>query len=161
VNILERLRRADEDVYFLWIGGPRAETAGEFERIEALASRLGVSDRLVFTELTKEPGKYFETIDVFALTSREDPFPLVCLEAASLGKPVICFAGAGGMPEFVGTDAGAVVPLGDVDEFAREIAQFKSDRGSRIEVGRRAKEKVENEFSMESSCLKLEKMILG
>lgn len=160
-NILKRSREMGEDVYFLWIGGPRADTAREFEKVEALARQLGISDRLIFTGLTNEPGKYFQTIDVFALTSREDPFPLVCLEAASLGKPVICFAGAGGMPEFVGTDAGAVVPLGDVDEFAREIARFKSDRGSLTRAGERAKEKVENEFSMESSCLKLEKLILG
>ena len=40
----------------------------------------------------------------------EDPYTLVCLEAAALEKPYVCFEGAGGSPEFVEEDCGFVVP---------------------------------------------------
>ena len=57
---------------------------------------------------------YFSIFDVFALMFREDPFPLVCLEAALLEKPNLCFARAGGASELVESDSGFVVPYLDL-----------------------------------------------
>jgi glycosyltransferase involved in cell wall biosynthesis len=59
--------------------------------------------------------KYFAAFDVFALVSREDPFPVVCLEAASLGKPIVCFNSSDGEKEFVENDCGFVVPDLDIE----------------------------------------------
>jgi hypothetical protein len=38
----------------------------------------------------------------------------VCLEAAALGKPIICFGDAGGMPEFIEEVCELVVPYLDI-----------------------------------------------
>ncbi len=99
--VAANLSESINDIYFLWVGGASRYSATEFEQSLDEIERLGLS-RVIITGSQKEPGSYFANMDVFALTSREDPFPLVCLEAASLSKPVICFAGAGGIPEFVG-----------------------------------------------------------
>ena len=48
--------------------------------------------------------------DIFLLSSREDPYPLVVLEAAFQKVPTICFKEAGGIQEFVGDDAGWCMP---------------------------------------------------
>jgi glycosyltransferase involved in cell wall biosynthesis len=80
--------------------------------------------------------------DVFALTSREDPYPLVCLEAAALGKPIVCFAGAGGAPEFVEQDCGFVVPYFDVTAMAGRIASLLESADCRIKMGAAARRKV-------------------
>lgn len=48
--------------------------------------------------------------DIFLLSSREDPYPLVVLEAAFQKVPTICFKEAGGIKEFVGDDAGWCMP---------------------------------------------------
>ena len=40
---------------------------------------------------------FFAAANAFALTSREDPFPSVALEALSLGVPVVAFEGSGGI----------------------------------------------------------------
>jgi glycosyltransferase involved in cell wall biosynthesis len=42
--------------------------------------------------------------DVFFLTSREDPFPTVALEALAVGVPVVCYAGTGGIADLVGSN---------------------------------------------------------
>ncbi len=70
------------------------------------------------------PMDYFNAANVFILPSREDPFPLVMLEAATCKLPVIGFEGSGGVTEFVESDAGFTVPYLDVDEMAKRIAQL-------------------------------------
>ena len=110
-------RKPEASIFFAWIGGANKDDFRLFE-LNYDADRLDVSDRIRFLEHTPNPLDYFAAIDVFAMVSREDPYPLVCLEAASLGKPVICFADAGGMPEFVEDDCGYVVPYLDLNAFA-------------------------------------------
>ncbi len=85
---------------------------------------------------------YLKAGDLFILPSREDPFPLVCLEAAMCGLPVLCFRDAGGMPEFVEEDAGFVVPFEDTKKLAEKIVQLHDDPELRERLGRQAREKV-------------------
>jgi glycosyltransferase involved in cell wall biosynthesis len=40
-------------------------------------------------------------MDVFFLSSREDPFPLVMLEAAHVGKPIVGVRASGGVNDFL------------------------------------------------------------
>ena len=65
----------------------------------------------------------FSAADAFALTSREDPFPTVVLEALSAGLPVVAFDRSGGIPDMLReTQQGDVVPYGDVTAMAAAIA---------------------------------------
>src|SRR5207302_5708906 len=86
--------------------------------------------------------------DVFLLPSREDPFPLVCLEAADCGLPVICFADAGGMPDFVGNERGATVPYLDVEHMAAELVSLLRDDARRRLCAERASQKVRANFDV-------------
>jgi glycosyltransferase involved in cell wall biosynthesis len=123
---------------FIWIGGARA---GDASLIEARydAEKLGLADDVLFIEHLSDPVPYYSAIDAFALTSREDPFPLVCLEAASLGKPMVCFADAGGMPEFVRDDAGYAVPYLDLDAFAARLIELEQDPEMSVRLGTTAR----------------------
>jgi glycosyltransferase involved in cell wall biosynthesis len=62
-----------------------------------------------------DPRPWFAAADVFLLTSREDPFPSVVLEALSADLPVVAFDGGGGVPELLAAGAGACVAMGDAD----------------------------------------------
>jgi hypothetical protein len=65
----------------------------------------------------------FSAADAFALTSREDPFPTVVLEALSAGLPVVAFDRSGGIPDMLReTGQGDVVPYGDLTAMAATIA---------------------------------------
>ena len=123
--------------------------------------RLHQKERVIFTGFVKDPQNYFATFDLFALTSREDPFPLVALEAASLGKPVICFENAGGMPEFIETDAGSIVPYGDVEAFSERIGDYLRTPDRIAAEGEAARIKTSNRFSQENACNRLYEIISG
>jgi glycosyltransferase involved in cell wall biosynthesis len=64
------------------------------------------------------------------------------LEAAALEKPIICFAGAGGMPEFVEDDCGFVVPYLDITAMAERVACLLDSPECRLKMGEAACRKV-------------------
>jgi glycosyltransferase involved in cell wall biosynthesis len=139
-RLVQRAVPPEIPVHFLWVGGP---TSGvEFEQLLHDATRLGVGEIVHFVGAQSAPGRYFSRFGVFFLTSREDPFPLACLEAAAAGVPILCFAEAGGMPEFVGSDAGVVVPYLDAQAAAHEILALARSPERRMRLGRRAASKV-------------------
>lgn len=126
---------ADLPLYFLWVGGHASW------EIEYDISKLGLNT-VRFVSHTSNAIDYFNVMDVFALVSRIDPYPLVCLEAASLGKPVICFDHAGGMQEFVEDDCGFVVPYLGIAEMAEKILLLQNTPSLGSRLGARGQQKV-------------------
>ena len=124
INVAHRVVKeiGREDVYFYWIGSDAADL--EQPGFEARIQQLGLDGHVAFLGEMVDPREYFLAGDVFLLTSREDPFPLVCLEAADCGLPIVCFESAGGMPDFVKNDAGFVVPLERTDLMADKVMHF-------------------------------------
>lgn len=161
---VEAARRAiasRDDVYFIWTGGPTPSSAKEHADIERDIRNHGLAERIKFTGLTSEPENYLAAINVFASTSREDPFPLICLEAAGFGKPIIYFEKAGGMTEFVGNDAGRIVPYEDTEAFAEAILEYAERPEAARRAGEAARQKLRGDFSAERSCRTIEKILLG
>jgi hypothetical protein len=87
--------------------------------------------------------------DLFCLVSREDPFPLVVLEAAALGKPTVCFQQAGGTPEFCALGGGIAVPYLDVDAMAAVLIELIEGESRRSELGQRAAQLAREQFDIE------------
>lgn len=133
-------RVGDLPVHFLWLGGHPLNI--DFVRARHDVERAGLGDRVHLLGAAKDPSWFFAAIDVFALTSREDPFPLVMLEAAAAGKPIVCFDGSGGAAEFVGEDGGRVVPYLDTIAFAEALVELLRDPAERERAGRAAARKV-------------------
>jgi glycosyltransferase involved in cell wall biosynthesis len=103
-------RRTRHPVQFVWMGGPLQGT--DWERVRADRDRAG-ADHVQFIGVQDDPLPWYAMADVFALTSHEDPFPLVCLESAAMGTPIVTYRN-GGMPEMLEA-AGPEAALGVVD----------------------------------------------
>jgi glycosyltransferase involved in cell wall biosynthesis len=132
-------------VRFVWFG----EDPGGIERphLQRDVDRLAIGSRVHFAGPTDAPEHYYADFDLFALTSREDPFPLVCLEAAQYALPVLCFEGAGGAPEFIGKEAGAVVPYLDVAAMADAVLSLAAEPDVRRALGAAAAERVGRDYT--------------
>ena len=94
---------------------------------------------------TANPYAHMRRFDVATLPSRDDPFPLVVLEAMLLGTPVVAFA-VGGVARQIG-DASVVVPPGDVAAFAREVVNLLTDEDARRHLGALAQARVSGLYS--------------
>jgi glycosyltransferase involved in cell wall biosynthesis len=156
VELAEQLCQLHPDIYFVWVGEYPAKVDNYAARLRSIVSG---NDRIIFTGRKRDLGTYFERADVFALTSLEDPFPLVCLEAAECAKPIICFADAGGMPEFVEDDCGFVVPLGDLSQFADRILRLRVDPTLKKKLGLSAAVKVRQRHNLNTSCSRIAELI--
>lgn len=150
-------RQKQASIYFLWVGGDN--TRLQFGQLWHDVQHLGLGKYIRFLGSQIDPFSYFAASDVFVLTSREDPFPLVCLEAASLGKPIVCFDKAGGMPEFVEDDAGVVVPYLDLDTMAATVMNVLQSPEVRERLGRRARQKVRERHDIEQTAPRIVRTI--
>jgi glycosyltransferase involved in cell wall biosynthesis len=94
-------------------------------------------------------------MDVFALTSREDPFPLVMLEAAARRLPIVCFEASGGGPEFVGNERGYIAPYLDTTAFSLHLDTLRRSAEIRKRMGLAAAETVRREYVVETQGPKI------
>jgi len=124
-----RVRRAKPEstaarALFVWVGEDQSgATFGNWCRHDA--ERLGVAEHIRFVGPDTDPARWFAGADVFALTSREDPYPMVNLEAINAGLPVVAFEGGGGAPEILTPNGiGATVPYADPRAFGSALARF-------------------------------------
>lgn len=93
---------------------------------------------------------WFSAADVFALTSREDPFPTVVLEALGSGLRVAAFEESGGIPDLLRRlSAGVAVPMGDATALAGAIRQQLAT-GTAESARRRLASRAHARFSFEA-----------
>ena len=111
------------NLHFIWVGHIHGEL--EVWLKEDLA-RCQVKN-FTFLPYSEDVSRFLSAADVFFLSSREDPFPSVVLEALAMGLPVVGFDGAGGFGDLLqDPDLGALVPYGDVEAAVEAIARFTS-----------------------------------
>lgn len=143
-----------ETLFFLWIGSEQDQS--QFGRwCEHDLAAVGLTRTVRFAGGRRSTADYFGAADAFALTSREDPFPMVGLEAMARGVPVVAFEGAGGAPEVLGEGAGIVVPYLDVREMARSVVCLCEAPAFRSEIGRQARRRIEARYQWSAYVRKL------
>lgn len=104
------------------------------------AANLGDSFQLLGA--MKDLGPAYQKADLFFLSSRFDPLPIVGQLAMLQGLPVLSFDDAGGIPEFLEKNPVAsygVVPYLDVNAAAEKIASLIRDPELRKSVGNAGK----------------------
>ena len=154
---LLRRRNPSRPFWFVWVGSEGDEE--ERRQLKHDIEKAGIADCFCWTGEVSNPLDYFACLDAFALVSREDPFPLVCLEAALLGKPILCFAGAGGTPELIEDDSGFVVPYLDLNLLADKLLLLGGDEQLRQKMGACGAAKVRERFSLDVMAPRLHRVI--
>ncbi len=147
VAMAVRERLVGHEVHFVWLGG---EPGGpEFWRAENRVRPSQIPAGVHFLGSQPNPLDYLGLMDVFALTSREDPFPRVCMEAAAVGTPIVTFDN-GGAPELVRKGCGFVVPYLDVEQMADRVVELLTDEPLRGRLGATGAEVVRAEHTVET-----------
>jgi len=138
--------RSRRDSRLLLIGS--GEDAGDLRRRVAALSLPGVHLIDEWVQDRARMRSLLSAADVYAFPSRHEGLPVSPLEAMACGVPVVA-ADASGVVDVVG-DAGVVVPRDDVDALAGAILALLDDHDRRDELGRRARLRAEEHFSLES-----------
>jgi glycosyltransferase involved in cell wall biosynthesis len=136
---------ADLDGASLVLVGDGSERA----RLEDLARRVGVADRITWTGWQDDPRAYLPTFDVLAFPSRFEGFPLAILEAL-LGRSAVVASDVGSVGEVVvDGETGLLVPRDDPRALARAIRRLLDDAELRVRVGDAGRRLVLDRFTAE------------
>ncbi len=145
-------RKSKLPIYFVWVGMPEGNLHDE---LMLDVQKAGLTDRIRLVAPTPAVLQYMAHFSVLALTSREDPYPLVVLEAGLSKVPVLCFTEAGGAPELVGDDGGYVVPYLDLAGMAERIMHLAENAPQQQQMGQRLEQKVIERHSSNQSTQQL------
>jgi len=112
---------ADLPFHAVWIGcgeGSAARVSLEWD-----LQRMGLEDCVSLLPSVSMPTFRWvlSRFHVLTLLSREDPFPLVVLEAGLLGVPTVCFAGSGAIPEMAAAGRCVSVNYLDLPAYAAAV----------------------------------------
>lgn len=149
-TLLEAVAEVPEAEFALAGEGP------ERERLEALAARLGVADRVHFLGRREDVPELLAACDVFALPSLYEGSSLAVMEAMAAGRAVVSSA-IGGTDELVedGRD-GLLVPPGDTAALAAALRRLLGDQRLRDSLAAAGRERVEREFGREAMARRVE-----
>ena len=151
IRALPALQQAIPDIRYVVVGSGPDEAS-----LRALASELGVAERVIFTGNVpaEQIPAYYQFCDLYVMPSRlsddgseVEGFGLAYLEAGAAGKAVIA-AHSGGVDAAVldGQTGFLIEPL-DVAELARRVTQLASDPTLARQMGETARARVWSEFS--------------
>ncbi|HRH70979.1 MAG TPA: glycosyltransferase family 4 protein [Flavobacteriales bacterium] len=147
-----------ENAEFVIVGaGP------QLDRLKALASRLGIDDRVTFTgELPWRDGlKQFQQADVLVHPSLHDSGGFVLLEAMEMRKPVICLD-LGGPGVYVNSSTGFAVKARSIpqviDDLADAMRILAVDEAMRARLGEAGHQRAVREFTWESKAQQLDRI---
>lgn len=118
------------------------------QRIEqVLATRPELASRIHFPGIQSDTAPFYLGADAFALTSREDPFPSVILEALDAGLPVVGFHGAGGFTELANRGVLTLVPHSDAVALSEEIDALSRPSAARDAMTQASRTLVDTDYS--------------
>lgn len=113
-------------IKFVWIGSFESDKR-ELE-FRNLIKEKQLDANLIFTGGLSYDIYNFSPLDVFFLSSKEDTYPLVVLEAAIMKVPTICFSGSGGIIEFIEDEVGWLINDFSTGDAANKIIELQKEK---------------------------------
>lgn len=121
----------------------------EWEDLRVMAQGLDVSNRLVLPGFVDDVPGLLADLDLFVLSSHREGHPMVLLEAMAMARPVVA-TDIPGVGDTIsdGVD-GRLVPPADPNALAAAIQAMIRDPAGAQRMARRARQKVEREYTVE------------
>jgi glycosyltransferase involved in cell wall biosynthesis len=129
------------NIRFIWVGADK--TTDTYKKATEFISKNKLEFNILIIEKQKNVQKFYEGFNLLLITSREDPYPLVTLEAAQNNLPILCFdEQAGGAADFVAEDCGKIIPYLNTELAAKTVIELANNVTLCSEMANNAFEKV-------------------
>jgi glycosyltransferase involved in cell wall biosynthesis len=139
------------DAFFLVVGEGRERRA-----LERLACRYGLAARVRFTGMVNDVPELCQRISLLLHCADTEGTPRAVLHAMGAGVPVVARA-VGGIPEMITDGAeGVLVSSADPRAMADRAVWLLTNSNERLVMGRRARHRVQSEFTIELMCTRVE-----
>jgi glycosyltransferase involved in cell wall biosynthesis len=139
-----RVRAGQEDTVLLLVGGGSLQ-----EETEALTRSLGLTAAVRFLGMRSDVPELMSAADAYVMSSAWEGMPLVLLEAAAAGLPVVATLVGGNQEVVRHEETGFLVPPGDSDSLGDAMLRLtRSPEAERRAMGRRGREYVQRQYRL-------------
>jgi glycosyltransferase involved in cell wall biosynthesis len=156
---LDRLIRA-----WQWVPDVPLVVAGNDEenylpQLQALASSLGIADRIVFVGAVGDEHKWalYQNAELFVLPSYSENFGNVVAEAMAMGCPVVVTPEVG-ISSLVQSEGAGIVSDGAPERLAAAISELLANRACRTDMGMRGRAAASAKLSWSGIAAEMEQL---
>jgi glycosyltransferase involved in cell wall biosynthesis len=158
LELAHRLRAENNSHRYKFLVIGSKEDENYYRKFKEDIDKFGLKDNLILLEDIQDVSPYYGAMDIFVSTAREDPFPLVVLEAMASGLPVVGFS-VGGIPEAVTELCGILIPSMDISAMVDEIRKLSSTPLRMAEMGNAGAARIREKFSLMKNVNDIERII--
>jgi glycosyltransferase involved in cell wall biosynthesis len=150
------------DFYLIIAGNPTKNEGEEFiNELKERVKKFKLEKNISFTGRINDSADFYSAIDLFAMASQSESYGLVTIEAMLAGTPVIG-TNTGGTPELLNYgEYGVIYKSGDIEDFAGKVIEIYNNYNVYLEKSRAARKNTMQEYSHQTECENLEKIIFG
>jgi len=162
LNAAQKLIRLEEneEYHFIWTGKILNEELREWYKLQF--EKYHIEDRFHNIDFITDKKEYQNLVacsDVFWLTSREDPFPSVMIEALEFDTPVLAFKNSGGANTLLAENRGILIENFDVEELAKTTKKLIENPSKTKELLDNAQKYIAEKLQFSDYINTLEKII--
>ncbi|MBW1298765.1 glycosyltransferase family 4 protein [Aquimarina litoralis] len=114
--------------------------SGYVEMLQNKINKAGIQDTLQLMGSTDKMKEEMLASSIFVMTSHNECFPLVLLEAQASGLPIVSFDCPYGPRNIVDNETGILVPVYDNTAFVKQLNKLMDDRETIQKMGAKARE---------------------
>jgi len=144
VTIMKKVIQEIPDAKLFIVG--KDDSGINFERLQNRIKKLKLENTVILCGFQKQVEPFYEMASVHLMTSTHEGSPMALIEALSYGIPTVMYE----LPylEVVKDNKGIrAVKQGDSEAAAAEICRLLSDTSRRMEMGRQARQYIENFYA--------------
>lgn len=138
LHVLKKVIEVIPNVKLTLVGG-----GDEFDNLNSLAEKLDIKNNLVMTGMVEKEDveNYMRNSSLYVMTSIAECFPMVLLEAGSLGLPLVSFDVPVGPRAIIENDVnGYLIKDRNQDEMANKIIELLQNKEKLETLGKSARE---------------------
>jgi mannosyltransferase len=148
IDAFIEMAKFDADLVAVVLGRALLKDQKFLEDLKVKISQNGLTDRVVFPDEVPvdQIADWYRVLDLYIAPQRWEGFGLTPLEAMACGVPVVA-TDVGAFSEIVCSDAGQIVPIGEVTPMVQAARRLLGEDASCLSQAARAH--VESDFSLE------------
>jgi glycosyltransferase involved in cell wall biosynthesis len=156
LEVFAAVSAKNPNVYGIIVGdGPLKEDIRQYRK------QLGLEEKVIMPGLQTEVKPWFNTMDIFMMTSIFEGLPIALLEAMSM-ECAIATTDAGGIKEVIQhNESGVMVGVEDWKQLEGELNRLLDNETWRTTLGQSARTRVVKAFGMDRMVRELEELYLN
>ena len=157
---LEQIRNSGFDAHLLLVGESTKNEGDTFlNSLHELIKKCKLEEYVHFRPYMKDVLYFYRSIDIFALSSQNETYGMVTIEAMAAGLPIVATNSGGTVEILKSGELGMLYNPTSAGDFAVNVIKLLDDPEKMRSLGSLAQKEARENYSNEIECQRIEKII--